>query len=363
MKILILILLTHFSLYALEIDSKLTLRILKVSSSQKTILVNRGIEDGLSKNDHAKFFLTTGVVSRGVAVKVSPTRSVWSLYRIVNNAYIKPDEVLKLKITRAIKITKDESRSLFKDDQSTIVETTNPRDLGIPLAQGADDLISVSNKELKEMEESRDWSVGVRESEYAQKMSIGAYGMYNSQSVSGKASTTNISGQDLATNLNLYFEYTPHHLENSFNRTSIRFIYSATLKSGLGHSGVSVKESISEFGAGATYHFNKVNLVSKFVGFLDFSFLVGSATSTTIVPSTISALETQVSGSSTAFTIGAGFKYFTMMKVDFRMGVDYLSRSIGYSKETVKTGTSTNTGTSSSSTSGPRVYFGAGYRF
>ncbi len=127
------------SLCALEIDEKLTLRIIKTSDSRKTVLINRGQEDGIVKGDHAKFYLSVGVVARGVAIKISPTRSVWSLYRLVNADYIKDEQVMKLKITAPVNITKDDSRALVGDDvpRST---TRDPRDLGIPLAEGAEDL-------------------------------------------------------------------------------------------------------------------------------------------------------------------------------------------------------------------------------
>ena len=50
-RIFILLLLSMFSmsLFALEIDEKLTFRLLRSSSSKKTLLVNRGLEDGLTK--------------------------------------------------------------------------------------------------------------------------------------------------------------------------------------------------------------------------------------------------------------------------------------------------------------------------
>ncbi len=101
--------------HALDIDEKLTLRFLRVSSTKKTVLVNRGGEDGLVVGDHAKFFITAGVVARGVVEKVSPTRSVWSLYRIVDPTEIIEDKVLNLKIATPAKITDDPSKSL-KDE-------------------------------------------------------------------------------------------------------------------------------------------------------------------------------------------------------------------------------------------------------
>ena len=42
----------------LEIDEKLTLRILDVSDTKRTILINRGLEDGLVVGDHAKLYLS-----------------------------------------------------------------------------------------------------------------------------------------------------------------------------------------------------------------------------------------------------------------------------------------------------------------
>ncbi|HLE12204.1 MAG: hypothetical protein A2504_13725 [Bdellovibrionales bacterium RIFOXYD12_FULL_39_22] len=107
-----LVMLSAFQLLALEIDEKLTMRILRVSNSKKTILVNRGTEDGLLVGDHAKFFVTTGVVARGVLIKVAPSRSIWSVYRIVDDSEVKEDNVMSLKISSAVKLTSDATKML-----------------------------------------------------------------------------------------------------------------------------------------------------------------------------------------------------------------------------------------------------------
>ncbi len=77
-KSLLLLLLVPFMAQALEVDEKLTVRILKTSESKKTIMINRGTEDGLVEGDHAKFIVTAGIVARAVSVRVSPTRSLLS---------------------------------------------------------------------------------------------------------------------------------------------------------------------------------------------------------------------------------------------------------------------------------------------
>jgi len=119
---------------ALEIDEKLTVRLLRLSASKKTVLLNRGLEDGLVVGDHAKFYLTTGVVARGVVQKVSPTRSIWSVYRIVDGDVIRTDQVLNIKISPPVKLTDDPSQSFIA--QSTVLD----QETGIPLAEGANDI-------------------------------------------------------------------------------------------------------------------------------------------------------------------------------------------------------------------------------
>src|SRR5690606_30963845 len=91
--------------------------------------------------DHARFIVTAGIVARAVCVKVSPTRSVWSVYRLVNADFLIRDSVMTLKITPPVKITKDESQALVREDVPSRA-SSDPTTLGIPLADGADDLSS-----------------------------------------------------------------------------------------------------------------------------------------------------------------------------------------------------------------------------
>ena len=99
--------------WTLDIDEKLTLRVLKLSKTKKTILINRGLEDGLAVGDHAKFYLTTGMVARGVVVKTSPARSVWSLYRLIDPSLLVKDKVLNLKVATPVKISPDPSKMIM----------------------------------------------------------------------------------------------------------------------------------------------------------------------------------------------------------------------------------------------------------
>jgi hypothetical protein len=122
MKIFLsLVIIFSMSAFALEVDEKLTVRVIRTSETRKTIMINRGTEDGLVEGDHAKFIVTAGIVARAVCVKVSPTRSVWSVYRLVNADFIVNDSVMSIKITPAVKVTKDETQALVQEDTPTRV--------------------------------------------------------------------------------------------------------------------------------------------------------------------------------------------------------------------------------------------------
>jgi hypothetical protein len=101
------------SSWALEDDRRMIVRILSVSSSKKTILINRGREEGVKMGDHAKISNPVdGYFARGVVSRVSPTRSVWSLYRIINPKPIIENAVITVKAASKVKLTRDESKAI-----------------------------------------------------------------------------------------------------------------------------------------------------------------------------------------------------------------------------------------------------------
>ena len=97
---------------ALKLDTKFVARILGVSDTKRTILVNKGKEHGLGKDQHAKVSLPTGIIARAVVVKLSPSRSVWSVYRFFQSEKIEPQTVATFKISSAVRLTTDESKAL-----------------------------------------------------------------------------------------------------------------------------------------------------------------------------------------------------------------------------------------------------------
>ena len=75
---------------ALEVDRTLRFSILNFSSSKKTLLLNKGKENGLKKGDQAKFFRNEkNIIARAVLLKASSGRSLWSVFRYRNRNIIK----------------------------------------------------------------------------------------------------------------------------------------------------------------------------------------------------------------------------------------------------------------------------------
>ena len=95
-------------------DSELRLvgRLLNVSSSKKTILFNRGSEDGLKLDVHAKFSLPEGILARAILVRISPGRSVWSVYKFYRKDKVMENVIVTAKTTPPLKLTRDASKNL-----------------------------------------------------------------------------------------------------------------------------------------------------------------------------------------------------------------------------------------------------------
>jgi len=97
---------------ALDLDSKFTARLLGVSDSKRTLLVNRGREHGIALEQHAKLSLPNGMVARAVVVRLAPSRSVWSVYRFYAKDSITAKTVYTFKIATPINLTTDETKAI-----------------------------------------------------------------------------------------------------------------------------------------------------------------------------------------------------------------------------------------------------------
>ncbi len=351
------------SLHALEVDEKLTGRILKISESRKTILVNRGSEDGLADGDHAKFYTTEGVVARGVIVKVSPSRSVWSMYRLVNADVLNFDTVIKLKITPAIKITKDESKMIVKDDSAENVLGRDPRDLGIPLADGADDLqmatgtgagVATSPANINAFQVEPKKFIGKPYEVW------GTIRFDNYRAVtSPDDGSGDFSSSEQSTVLTLGGEYFLADESKWWSRFTPVLFLSIGKSNLLNFQGSNAVDNSTEYGFGVNwYPITLPSMVNTFIPFGLFTYSLGGSVTSTHNPGIEgSSSDSETSkGKISGYSLGGGVKYYVGKGYGMKAALEYVNRVDSFEADEYGT-TWTRTRV------GPRIFVALLYRF
>ena len=298
---------------ALEVDEKLTLRILKTSDTKKTILINRGLEDGLVADDHAKFFITVGVIARGVMVKGSPTRSIWSLYRISLPKEIEKDKVMNLKIATPVKLTSDPSKAITSNVPTNVITSDDtPDDTPDDMSDDASLIpeegegIPVENEDKGRGKFDRRWEV---------------WGLFylNSLRRYRESDGDQHTPYDLSLGVEYYFDPTPSW--DFLERVSIfSFVHA--------HDNGYTVSSVSgfEYGVGANYHFDPHPMT--------YGALIWFATGATgfgIVKDKAEVEgEVEGEGANSFFSLGLGAKYYLSNGLGARIQLDYYKRLVKY---------------------------------
>lgn len=344
--------------YALEVDEKLTVRIMRTSETRKTIMVNRGTEDGLVEGDHAKFVVTSGIIARGVCVKVSPSRSVWSIYRLVNADFMVNDSVMTLKITPAVKITKDESQALVQEDTPTKVSDGDVP-IGIPLAEGAQDLKPGMGKQMSDadflaLQESQPISLVDKNTE--------VFGMLNVSGLTSRAREssggTTYNNSQSAHHLGLGGEFYSRREREWYSHWSFQGTLNLMRTDAQSFNGNGVTNDVTELEIGTNWHPTKLPSVSQdFIPFFHLGIGVGSVKSTFKSGSdSLTQKSFSENGTTQSFSGGFGYKYYTASGWGFRALLDYYVRTETYKKDDLGNQFVRSIG-------GPRFMLGLGYRF
>lgn len=121
MKYIILILiLVATQAWALDFSEVLpNVRILQ-ALPQNVVMINRGIEDGIYKGDHARLVNLDGYAARAVCLSSRSEASYWRLYRIVTPSSISKDYVYKIIGMNDSELP--DSKSAFKDEMFKVPE-------------------------------------------------------------------------------------------------------------------------------------------------------------------------------------------------------------------------------------------------
>ncbi len=341
---------------ALEVGEKLTSRVLKTSDTKKTVLINRGIEDGLEKGNQAMFYLSKGVVARGVLRKVSPTRSVWSIYRISDSSELRADNVLKLKVIPSAPLTSDETRGVVAESRGS----TDSEMLDIPLAEGASDAGKYDEFETAPRRGRR----GNRQQRQSQPTSGQLGGLegwgalqLNSLSITDESDSNQgpfdgkLSNIQLTTGVEYYFK----DKKKWFDKFSFYgFLQYWDQKTTGADSVISTTNSF-EYGLGVSYHFlNHPRTFAKPILFLTTGYALGTAKATR--EPTSGNISEFPSGSVTSFFLGGGVKYYFYKGLGLRATLDYYSSAHKYDADS-------NNNLWDRSLNGFRWMLGISYRF
>ena len=317
--------------WALDINEKLTLRILKLSKTKKTILINRGVEDGLKIGDHAKLYLTTGMIARGVVVKTAPARSIWSLYRLIDTSFLIKDKVIYLKVATPVKITPDRSKMVM-------VEPIVVPGEEIPISPDAEALelaAEISDKNLNERDELGALEDGqypdiapspsVMASFLNRPWEVMLHGHFNGSSEKVESETpkdtlppdeiqsensNSLKSYDIGLGLERYFL----KKQGWPQRFSLHTIFHFGKSSSLDIDGNSISSSFWEGGAGASYHFyNRPKSMGKPIAYITAGAGIGKAKDLSqINNSEPTDNNTQdLDGSTQFFQVGLGVKYYS----------------------------------------------------
>ncbi|MDA8792451.1 porin family protein [Bacteriovoracaceae bacterium] len=312
---------------ALEIDEKLTFRILKTSASRKTVLINRGAEDGVEVGNHSKFYLSIGVVARAVVIKLSPTRSVWSVYRLVNPEYIKSGELMKLKISEPIKISPDETRMVIAENTNVNINSNDPRDLGIEMADGADDLDDV---ELTEKTKAGPYQkMNYEMTEVIASRQFEVFGTLSYSNYSSNAFEEEIEdefpSEEGITSLIIGGEYYFNDEKAWYSHFSLNFTFKYTANDILNYQGSANGDRGIEYFFGTHWYPTTLPFFTfKFLPYISGYYSIGSIESSFITGAeTTNESSLTAQGSVTAMSLGVGAKYYLTKGIGLRAEVLY----------------------------------------
>jgi hypothetical protein len=361
MKIfLALLLILSTSAFALEVDEKLTVRVVRTSESRKTLMVNRGTEDGLVEGDHAKFIVTAGIVARAVCIRVSPSRSVWSVYRLVNADFIVNDAVMSMKITPAVKITKDESKSLVQEDTPTKVTAGDGAALGIPLADGAEDLDKATTLtddvgDLKAVSDAEPSIIPEKNVEFFGMLAISGL-TANTKTDTGDKSFNNSQSFH---HIGLGAEFYPRKEREWYSHWSLVGNFNVMKNANQSYNGSSSTNDVTEFEIGTNWHPTKLpSQTQMFIPYIHAGFNLGSVKSTYKPGDELSGSTTgkSANGGTQGFSVGFGYKFYTQSGFGARFLLDYYMRTERYKEDDAGVKFNKTVG-------GPRLMLGLGYRF
>jgi hypothetical protein len=339
----------------LEIDSELTIQILKASRSKKTILINKGRESNLVLGDHAKLFVSEGVVARAVISDISAKRSVWSVYRVTTPDLINPGEMMNIKITPQVKLTKDPLSVVIADSaySETIADNIKDKEFSV-YSDLVDDTTAPKSPPPTVVAPIRTFISDISDRDLEFWLSFGLQSFSSEVSGSADGSKSRTAGEfinNILLGMNKYFG----------NGFGVFGFVQYSQESLLSFDGAITDSSLIEGGGGAElYLFSNPHKVGKIIPYLTVGAGLGSVVDAFAAGELVSGAQdtTELSGSSFSVFGGGGFKYHLQNGFGARLILDFYNREDTFKDTQDILGTEQWTRTKQ----GPRIMLGLSYR-
>ncbi len=103
-------------IWAMDNNETVDSKIIKVMD-ENIIVLNRGVEDGISRGDHGKITHTNGFIARGIAVNTGMMTSHWKIYRVAYPEKVSKDLTYTLTNINSSKIP--EKYADFKEEDTS----------------------------------------------------------------------------------------------------------------------------------------------------------------------------------------------------------------------------------------------------
>ena len=106
LKSLILFLIIAGNVFALESTDVMETQILKAYDNN-VLVINRGLEDGIYRNDHIKLINQNGFIARGICIKTTLLVSHFRIYRVTRPELVSKDDLYQLRSINQSRIPRD----------------------------------------------------------------------------------------------------------------------------------------------------------------------------------------------------------------------------------------------------------------
>ncbi len=339
-SLFLLFLISFQNILASEIGEKFEVSILDASESKRTILLNRGLSSGLTIEEHANFYDDLGPIAKGVAIKVSPMRSVWALYTVENATKISPNTQIKIKISAPVKLTVDQSKmirpAIALSDQQKF---STSRDAGVFFDKLSPEIKDEFEKKQKEETKNRNVPFVERAHEF---WGILDFSFFNT-SLKREGSRTEASSS-LSLNYKIGYEY---YLDKFIKQLSLDIFFKEEYGTYLTGNSQKTRLNFLEFGVGPNWHFyNDPMLYGEVIAFTYFHFGGGLIDS--------KAISTDSNGTTSTIAIGVGGKYYLSSGIGLRLILEYSYSNRYFIVDSIA---------QNEAISGVKSYIGFSYRF